>query len=120
MVFHQSGLLQYWVVALFYPIIQEQTSQPTFAKHSLTPTLQLKQAVFLYQSVLENYYFLTFSSSQDDCKSKKFVEGISCKNCYGKISDKKKCGLKERNKQIQISKKKGLYNPYIKFSPTDF
>ena len=58
--------------------------------------------------------------SQDDCKSEKFVEGISCINCYGKISDKKKYGLKERNKQIQISKKKGLYNPYIKFSPSDF
>ena len=53
-------------------------------------------------------------------KSLKYIEGISCPKCYNKISAEKKIKLKERNKQIKISKKKGLYNPYIKITTMDY
>ena len=50
---------------------------------------------------------------------KKYVKGISCSNCYGKISNSKKKSLIDRNKQICIAKKKGLYSPYIKQTVND-
>ena len=55
-----------------------------------------------------------------DIKSKDYEKGISCPKCINKISKSKKLNLKERNKQIKIAKKKGLYNPYIKYTPSDF
>lgn len=55
-----------------------------------------------------------------ELKSKDYEKGISCPKCIKKISKKKKLNLKERNKQIEIAKKKGLYNPYIKYTPSDF
>ena len=58
--------------------------------------------------------------SQDQLKSKKFIKGVSCPNCYGKISESKKKSLIDRNKQISIAKKKGLYSPYIKQTVNDF
>ena len=57
--------------------------------------------------------------SQDQLKSKKYFKGVSCPNCYGKISDSKKKSLIDRNKQISIAKKKGLYSPYIKQTVND-
>ena len=53
-------------------------------------------------------------------KSKDYEKGISCPMCIDKISKVKKLNLKERNKQIELAKKKGLYSPYIKYTPTDF
>ena len=58
--------------------------------------------------------------SRDQLKSKKYIKGLSCSNCYGKISESKKKSLMDRNKQISIAKKKGLYNPYIKQTVNDF
>tara|TARA_Y100000590_G_scaffold256415_1_gene287940 strand:+ start:38 stop:970 length:933 start_codon:yes stop_codon:yes gene_type:complete len=58
--------------------------------------------------------------SHKDKKSIKFEKGVSCPNCHDKLSIRKKNNLKERNKQIKISKKRGLYNPYIKLTPLDF
>ena len=55
-----------------------------------------------------------------DRASKDYIKGISCSKCINKISKEKKLKLKERNKQIEIAKKKGLYNPYIKYTPLDF
>ena len=55
-----------------------------------------------------------------DFKSKDYEKGISCPKCVNKISKNKIINLKERNKQIKIAKKKGLYNPYIKYFPSDF
>ena len=57
--------------------------------------------------------------SQNQLKSKKYIKGVSCPNCYGKISESKKKSLIDRNKQISIAKKKGLYNPYIKQTVND-
>jgi len=55
----------------------------------------------------------------DILKSEKYKKGISCPNCFGKISDSKKQSLKDRNKQITLAKKKGLYNPFIKQTIND-
>ncbi|MDC0624448.1 rhodanese-related sulfurtransferase [Alphaproteobacteria bacterium] len=57
--------------------------------------------------------------SQDMLKSKEYKKGISCPNCYGKISELKKKNLKDRRKQITVAKKKGLYSPYIKQTVND-
>jgi len=55
----------------------------------------------------------------DSLKSNRYKKGISCPNCFGKISESKKKSLKDRNKQITLAKKKGLYNPYIKQTVND-
>ena len=58
--------------------------------------------------------------SVKESSSKKYISGISCPKCYKKISNDKKKRLIERNKQISISKKRGLYNRYIKQSVKDY
>ncbi|MDC2979274.1 rhodanese-related sulfurtransferase [Pelagibacteraceae bacterium] len=58
--------------------------------------------------------------SVKESSSQKYISGISCPKCYKKISNDKKKRLIERNKQISISKKRGLYNRYIKQSVKDY
>ncbi len=58
--------------------------------------------------------------STKEINSKKYKKGISCPNCFKKISDDKKTRLIERNKQISIAKKRGKYNRYIKQSVSDY
>ena len=41
-------------------------------------------------------------------------------NCYERISEKKKKNLIERIKQIQLSKKRGEYNRFIKQTVSDY
>ena len=57
--------------------------------------------------------------SKTQIKSKKYQRGISCPKCYGKISAAKKKSLIDRNKQISIAKRKGLYSPFIKQTVSD-
>ena len=57
--------------------------------------------------------------SKKDLKSKKYYKGVSCPNCFGKITDDKKRSLIDRSKQISVAKKKGLYTPYIKQTVID-
>ena len=57
--------------------------------------------------------------SKTQIKSKKYHKGISCPKCYGKISEAKKKSLVDRNKQISIAKRKGLYSPFIKQTVSD-
>jgi len=52
--------------------------------------------------------------------SPKFEYGVSCKYCFNSLTKKKKDNLRQRNKQISIAKKRGLYNPYIRYTPTDY
>ena len=52
--------------------------------------------------------------------SSKFEEGVSCEYCFDKTNELKKEKLRQRNKQIDIAKKRGLYNPYIRYTPTDY
>ena len=65
-------------------------------------------------------YGCRYPISKEDTKSKKFELGVTCPRCFDKLSKDKKIKLRERNKQIKISKKRGLYNPYIKITPSDF
>ena len=55
-----------------------------------------------------------------DREAKEYEKGISCLKCLNNTSVEKKIKLKERKKQIKIAKKKGLYSPYIKYTPSDF
>ena len=57
--------------------------------------------------------------SKTQIKSNKYQKGISCPKCYGKISAAKKKSLIDRNKQISIAKRKGLYSPFIKQTVSD-
>jgi len=55
-----------------------------------------------------------------EINSKKYVSGISCPKCFEKINQEKKKRLIERNKQISIAKKRGIYSRYIKQTVTDY
>ena len=57
--------------------------------------------------------------SKTQIKSKKYLKGLSCPKCYGKISEAKKKSLVDRKKQISIAKRKGLYSPFIKQTVSD-
>ena len=40
-------------------------------------------------------------------KNKQYEEGVSCSNCFHKLTDKQKQRFRMRQKQINLSKKKG-------------
>ena len=58
--------------------------------------------------------------SYEDRKSNKYEKGVSCIKCFDSVSTEKKQKLRERNKQIEIAIRKGIYNPYIKYTPLNF
>ena len=45
--------------------------------------------------------------SPNELKSKQYTKGISCPYCFNKLTQKKKTGVIERQKQIMLSKSKG-------------
>ncbi|MDA7842745.1 rhodanese-related sulfurtransferase [Methylophilaceae bacterium] len=45
--------------------------------------------------------------SPKELESDQYTKGISCPYCFNKLSDKKKAGVTERQKQIMLSKSKG-------------
>ena len=45
--------------------------------------------------------------SAQEIESETYIEGVSCPKCINKISNKKIEGLKERQKQIGLAKKRG-------------
>jgi UPF0176 protein len=45
--------------------------------------------------------------SLKELESNQYTKGISCPYCFDKLSDKKKAGVTERQKQIMLSKSKG-------------
>jgi UPF0176 protein len=45
--------------------------------------------------------------SPNELESDQYTKGISCPYCFNKLSDKKKTGVIERQKQIMLSKSKG-------------
>ena len=45
--------------------------------------------------------------SPEELESDQYTKGISCPYCFNKLSDKKKAGVIERQKQIMLSKSKG-------------
>ena len=46
--------------------------------------------------------------SPEELESDQYSKGISCPYCFNKLSDKKKAGVTERQKQIMLSKSKGV------------
>ena len=58
--------------------------------------------------------------SSEESNSKRYIPGMSCPKCFNNISNEKKKRLRERNKQISIAKKRGLYSRYIKQTITDY
>ena len=58
--------------------------------------------------------------SKKDKLSAKYEYGVSCKYCFDSLSLEKKENFRQRNKQIDLAKKKGLYSPYIRFTPSDY
>ena len=73
----------------------------------------------LKDGTFEICYACRHPISEKQVKSKKYSKGISCPNCFGKITDNKKRRLIDRTKQISVAKKKGLYSPYIKQTVID-
>ena len=45
--------------------------------------------------------------SPDELKSYQYIKGISCPYCFNKLSDRKKAGVTERQRQIMLSKSRG-------------
>ena len=45
--------------------------------------------------------------SPEELESDQYTKGISCPYCFNKLSDKKKAGVIERQKQVMLSKSKG-------------
>ena len=45
--------------------------------------------------------------SNEELQSPQYVAGISCPHCYDKISAEKRAALMERQKQVQLAKKRG-------------
>ena len=74
----------------------------------------------LKEGTYELCHACRYPLSKKDLKSIKYKKGLSCSRCYGTLSDSKKKSLSERNKQIKISKKRGLFNPYIKKTLSEF
>ena len=52
--------------------------------------------------------------------SSKFEYGVSCEYCSSSLTKNRKYNLRQRNKQISIAKKRGLYSPYIRYTPSDY
>jgi UPF0176 protein len=54
--------------------------------------------------------------SPEERQSPLFEQGISCPHCYGKISEEKKRALAERQKQIQLARKRNQTHIGAKYS----
>ena len=55
-----------------------------------------------------------------ELKSDKYEKGVSCIRCFDSLSNNKKKKLRERNKQIEVAKRKGIYSPYIQHKTSNF
>jgi UPF0176 protein len=45
--------------------------------------------------------------TDEDKASEHYISGVSCPNCYSKVSDKKKASFAEREKQVQLARERG-------------
>ena len=52
--------------------------------------------------------------------SPKFEEGVSCEYCFDRLSAGKKNSLRQRNRQIDLARSRGLYNPYIRYTTSEY
>jgi len=61
----------------------------------------------LDESQYDQCYACRHPLSPEELESDQYTKGISCPYCFNKLSDKKKKGVIERQKQIMLSKSKG-------------
>ena len=52
--------------------------------------------------------------SKKDSKSNKYEEGVSCPNCYDKLTNSQKSRFRMRQKQIILAKKSGTKHIFQK------
>ena len=80
--------------------------------------------VTLKNELQEGSYLLCHACREplsiEDRVSKYYSPGISCHNCFDKTSEDKKKNLMQRNKQISLAKKRGVYNRFIKQTISDY
>ena len=62
----------------------------------------------LYEGQYDQCYACRHPLSPKELESDQYTKGISCPYCLNKLSDKKKAGVTERQKQIMLSKSKGV------------
>lgn len=62
----------------------------------------------LEKSKYDQCYACRYPLTKKEMLSKLYVEGVSCPKCFNLKSDKQKRKYKERQKQINIAKKKGI------------
>lgn len=55
--------------------------------------------------------------SDEDKKSPHYVEGVSCPHCFDQKSDEKKAGLLERQKQMELAKRRNQLHVGAKLEP---
>ncbi|MCK5121489.1 MAG: rhodanese-related sulfurtransferase [Methylococcales bacterium] len=52
-------------------------------------------------------YACRYPITEDEKKSEKFIQGVSCPHCYHKVSEKQLQRFTEREKQVQMAKQRG-------------
>ncbi|MEE3003503.1 MAG: rhodanese-related sulfurtransferase [Pseudomonadota bacterium] len=53
-------------------------------------------------------YGCRYPITENDKKSKYYIKGVSCPKCYAKTDDNQKIRFSERQRQIELAKKRGL------------
>jgi len=49
--------------------------------------------------------------------SPKFVAGVSCPNCFGQKSEVKRAGLRERQRQVELARRRGAQHIGVRLAP---
>lgn len=52
-------------------------------------------------------YACRYPITEDDKKSEKYKQGVSCPHCYDKVSEQQRQRFSEREKQVQLAKQRG-------------
>ncbi len=70
------------------------------------------QRVAVGQGLQLGHYALCFGCSrpitEQEMASEKYEKGVSCPNCYDKLSSEKIAAARERQKQVELAQRKGL------------
>ncbi len=72
----------------------------------------------LEQGSYDQCYACRMPLSQADMQSDKYLQGMSCPHCHDQLSDEQKASFAERQKQIELAKKRG--EQHIRDGKVDF
>lgn len=61
----------------------------------------------LQESEYDQCYACRYPITEDDKKSPLYIKGVSCHRCHDSMSEDQKARFKERQKQIELAKKRG-------------